>query len=74
LKLGDLESKWREFISRLDIFNDKIEDQKKRLKEEIDKRIQGLATEVEKMYDPGRRRSPRKISLPLRTLCKSLKA
>jgi hypothetical protein len=28
MKLGDLESKWNEFNSRLAFFNDKIEDQK----------------------------------------------
>jgi hypothetical protein len=32
MKLGDLESKWNEFNSRLAIFNDKIEDQKKKLR------------------------------------------
>lgn len=49
--LQELESKWREFDARLGAFNDKIEDQKKRLREEIDKRAKSLAVELEKMYD-----------------------
>jgi len=49
--LQELESRWREFEARLGAFNDKIEDQKKRLREEIDKRTTTLSAELEKMYD-----------------------
>jgi len=49
--LTELESRWREFEARLGAFNDKIEDQKQRLREEIDKRIKSLSVELEKMYD-----------------------
>jgi choline kinase len=49
--LTELESRWREFEARLGAFNDKIEDQKQRLREEIDKRIKSLSIELEKMYD-----------------------
>ena len=51
MALLELESKWREFDARLGAFNDKIEDQKKRLREEIDKRAKTLGVELEKMYD-----------------------
>ena len=36
--MGEIESMWREFDARLNAFNDKIEDQKARLKKEIDAR------------------------------------
>lgn len=62
LRLGDLESKWREFNSRLDIFNDKIESQKNRLREEIDKRAKQTAAEVEKMYDRWQQAKPKERS------------
>ena len=51
LQLQELESKWREFEALLGIFNDKIEDQRKRLAEEIDKRVKQTSLELEKMYD-----------------------
>mmetsp|Transcript_23934 Transcript_23934/g.36622 ORF Transcript_23934/g.36622 Transcript_23934/m.36622 type:complete len:228 (+) Transcript_23934:2608-3291(+) len=57
--LQELESKWREFDARLAAFNDKIEDQKKRLREEIDKRGQFLGLELEKMYDRWKEKKPK---------------
>ena len=57
--LQELESKWREFDARLGAFNDKIEDQKKRLREEIDKRAKSLAAELEKMYDRWQEKKPK---------------
>ena len=38
MRMGEIESMWREFDARLNAFNDKIEDQKARLKKEIDAR------------------------------------
>ena len=57
--LQELESKWREFDARLGAFNDKIEDQKKRLREEIDKREKALSIELEKMYDRWKEKKPK---------------
>ncbi len=37
--LVELERMWREFDARINAFNDKIEDQKERLRKEIDNRI-----------------------------------
>jgi predicted patatin/cPLA2 family phospholipase len=54
-----LESKWRDFDARLGAFNDKIEDQKKRLREEIDRRAKSLAVELEKMYDRWSEKKPK---------------
>jgi len=57
--LQELESKWREFEARLGAFHDKIEDQKKKLREEIDKRVKALAAELEKMYDKWQEKKPK---------------
>ena len=57
--LTELESRWREFEARLGAFNDKIEDQKQRLREEIDKRIKSLSVELEKMYDRWQEKKPK---------------
>jgi oligoendopeptidase F len=54
-----LESKWRDFDARLGAFNDKIEDQKKRLREEIDRRAKALGVELEKMYDRWQEKKPK---------------
>ena len=54
-----MESNWREFNSKLDIFNDKIEEQKKRLGEEIDKRAKSLGNELEKMYERWKEKKPK---------------
>lgn len=51
MRLGDLESMWREFDARISAFNDKIEDQKTRLRKEIDARIKELNGDLEKMYE-----------------------
>jgi hypothetical protein len=59
MALQELESKWREFDARLGAFNDKIEDQKKRLREEIDKRAKTQAVELEKMYDKWQEKKPK---------------
>lgn len=62
MALQELESKWREFEALLAIFNDKIEDQRKRLAEEIDKRTKTLAAELEKMYDRWQEKKPKERS------------
>jgi len=59
MAVQELESKWREFDARLGAFNDKIEDQKKRLRDEIDKRGQSLGLELEKMYDRWKEKKPK---------------
>jgi len=42
---------WREFDARLAAFNDKIEDQKARLVQELDGKIKTLNSDLEKMFD-----------------------
>lgn len=59
MALQELESKWREFEARLGSFNDKIEDQRKRLREEIDKRAKSLSSDLEKMYDRWQEKKPK---------------
>lgn len=59
MQLQELESKWREFEALLGIFNDKIEDQRKRLAEEIDKRVKQTNIELEKMYDRWQEKKPK---------------
>jgi dynein heavy chain 2 len=49
--LAELESMWREFDARINAFNDKIEDQKERLRKEIDSRIKELNNDLEKMFE-----------------------
>jgi dynein heavy chain 2 len=46
--LAELESMWREFDARINAFNDKIEDQKDRLRKEIDARIKELNSDLDK--------------------------
>lgn len=59
ISLQELESKWREFEDRLEAFSGKIEAQKQRLREEIDKRQASLAKELEKMYDRWQEKKPK---------------
>lgn len=59
MRLGDLESMWREFDARLGAFNEKIEDQKARLKKEIDNKIKELNSDLEKMYDKWQEKKPK---------------
>ncbi len=51
MRMGEIESMWREFDARLNAFNDKIEDQKARLRKEIDSRAKELNSDLEKMFD-----------------------
>lgn len=57
--LGEMESQWREFEARLAAFNDKIEDQKQRLAQEIDNRANELNTDLEKMFDKWQEKKPK---------------
>jgi hypothetical protein len=57
--LRDIESGWREFDARLGAFNDKIEDQKARLVQEIDNKVKSLNTDIEKMYDKWQEKKPK---------------
>lgn len=59
MRLGDLESMWREFDARLNAFNDKIEDQKARLRKEIDNRVKELNSDLEKMFDKWQEKKPK---------------
>ena len=59
MRLGEIESMWREFDARLSAFNDKIEDQKIRLRQEIDKRAKELNTDLEKMFDKWQEKKPK---------------
>ena len=51
MRLSEIESMWREFDSRISAFNDKIEDQKTRLRKEIDSRAKELNADLEKMFE-----------------------
>mmetsp|Transcript_43857 Transcript_43857/g.42379 ORF Transcript_43857/g.42379 Transcript_43857/m.42379 type:complete len:233 (+) Transcript_43857:268-966(+) len=59
MRLGDLESMWREFDARLSAFNDKIEDQKTRLRQEIDSRAKELNQDLEKMFEKWQEKKPK---------------
>ncbi len=59
MRLGELESMWREFDARISAFNDKIEDQKTRLQKEIDARIKELNADLEKMFERWNEKKPK---------------
>jgi dynein heavy chain 2 len=59
MRLGELESMWREFDARISAFNDKIEDQKTRLQKEIDARIKELNSDLEKMFERWNEKKPK---------------
>ena len=50
---------WREFDARLAAFNDKIEDQKARLVQELDGKIKTLNSDLEKMFDKWQAKKPK---------------
>ncbi len=56
---GEIESMWREFDARLNAFNDKIEDQKTRLRKEIDSRAMQLNADLEKMFERWQEKKPK---------------
>lgn len=59
MKFGEIESMWREFDARLNAFNDKIEDQKTRLRKEIDMRAKELNADLEKMFERWQEKKPK---------------
>lgn len=59
MRLGEIDSMWREFDARLGAFNDKIEDQKKRLVSELDSKVKALNSDLEKMYDKWNEKKPK---------------
>lgn len=59
MRMGEIESMWREFDARLNAFNDKIEDQKERLRKEIDSRAKELNSDLEKMFDKWQEKKPK---------------
>ena len=59
MRMGEIESMWREFDARLNAFNDKMEDQKERLKKEIDNRTKDLNNDLEKMFDKWQEKKPK---------------
>jgi len=59
MRLGEIESMWREFDARLAAFNEKIEDQKARLVQELDSRVKNLNGDLEKMFDKWQEKKPK---------------
>ena len=49
--LQELESLWEQFEQRLASFNEKIEDQKKRLREELERRTVTVSKELDRMFE-----------------------
>lgn len=50
---------WKYFDARLAQFNDKIEDQKARLVQELDNRVRTLNADLEKMFDKWNEKKPK---------------
>jgi uncharacterized small protein (DUF1192 family) len=59
MRLGEIEGMWREFDARLGAFQDKIEEQKARLVQELDNKIASLNGDLEKMYDKWQEKKPK---------------
>lgn len=57
--MGEIESMWREFDARLAAFQDKIEEQKTRLVQELDSRVKTLNSDLEKMFDKWNEKKPK---------------
>ena len=57
--LDELEVLWEEFEIRLSSFNEKIEDQKKRLREELDKRTVTVSKELDRMFEKWQENKPK---------------
>jgi hypothetical protein len=50
---------WKFFDARLASFQDKIEEQKARLVQEIDSRTQSINSDLEKMFDKWNEKKPK---------------
>lgn len=59
MRMGEIDSMWREFDARLGAFNDKIEDQKTRFRKELDTRAKDLNNDLEKMFDKWQEKKPK---------------
>jgi len=59
MRLGNIEGQWREFDARLGAFQDKIDEQKDRLKKELNTKITTLNTDLEKMFDKWQEKKPK---------------
>ena len=59
LGLGEVESQWKYFDARLATFQDKIQEQKGRLVQELDNRIKTLNSDLEKMFDKWNEKKPK---------------
>lgn len=59
LNLADIEAMWKFFDARLASFQDKIEDQKSRLLQELDNRTKTINADIEKMYDKWNEKKPK---------------
>ena len=57
--MGEIESMWREFDARLAAFQDKIEEQKARLVQELDSRVKTLNNDLQKMFDKWQEKKPK---------------
>ena len=59
VNISEVESMWKFFDARLAQFNDKIEDQKARLVQEIDNKTKVLNNDLEKMFDKWNEKKPK---------------
>ena len=59
MNLADIEAMWKFFDARLASFQDKVEDQKSRLLQELDNRTKTIGADIEKMYDKWNEKKPK---------------
>ena len=59
MNLSEIESMWKYFDARLATFQDKIQEQKGRLIQELDNRTKTLNSDLEKMFDKWNEKKPK---------------
>ena len=59
MNLSEIESMWKYFDARLATFQDKIQEQKGRLVQELDNRVKTLNSDLEKMFDKWNEKKPK---------------
>ena len=59
MNLSEIESMWKYFDARLATFQDKIQEQKGRLVQELDTRVRTLNGDLEKMFDKWSEKKPK---------------
>lgn len=59
MNLAEIESMWKYFDARLATFQDKIQEQKGRLMQELDNRVKTLNSDLEKMFDKWNEKKPK---------------